>query len=164
MRAHYRSCLIFFVLLLFAVFPLRAQQAYLFEALEGRTPLVQSPVTSILQDKKGFVWLGTWSGLARYDGVAFNLFQQLENPISGQSSGKILCLYQTSDGRLWAGTRFGGLFAYDALQDRFIPAAQMLGSSNQAVSLYQQMRQAIAYDILSRLASKDITMMLSAAP
>ena len=130
MHAHYRFCYFIYCLALFAITPLGAQQEYFFEGLSGRTPIVQSPVTSILQDNKGFIWLGTWSGLARYDGVSYTLFQQLENPLTGQSSGKILCLYQTSDGRLWAGTRFGGLFVYDARVERFLPAAQALNSSN----------------------------------
>ncbi len=42
-----------------------------------------------------------------------------------------------------------------------IDANQMLSSSNQAVSLYQQMRIAIVYDIMSRLASRDITAVLT---
>jgi LPS-assembly lipoprotein len=42
-----------------------------------------------------------------------------------------------------------------------INANEMLSGSNQATSLYQQMRQAIAYDIISRLASRDITNLLS---
>lgn len=42
-----------------------------------------------------------------------------------------------------------------------INANQMLSGSNQAVSLYQQMRQAIVYDIVSRLASRDITGLLT---
>ncbi|MBN8685016.1 MAG: hypothetical protein J0L99_20380 [Chitinophagales bacterium] len=130
MHAHYRFCYFIYCLALFAITPLGAQQEYFFEGLSGRTPIVQSPVTSILQDNKGFIWLGTWSGLARYDGVSYTLFQQLENPLTGQSSGKILCLYQTTDGRLWAGTRFGGLFVYDARVERFLPAAQALNSSN----------------------------------
>ncbi len=41
-----------------------------------------------------------------------------------------------------------------------INANQMLSGSNQAVSLYQQMRQAIVYDIVSRLASREITILL----
>ncbi len=42
-----------------------------------------------------------------------------------------------------------------------INANQMLSGSNQAVSLYQQMRQVIIYDIISRLASRDITTLLA---
>lgn len=42
-----------------------------------------------------------------------------------------------------------------------INANQMLSGSNQAVSLYQQMRQAIVYDIVSRLASREITTLVT---
>jgi LPS-assembly lipoprotein len=43
-----------------------------------------------------------------------------------------------------------------------INSDQMLSGSNQAASLYKQMRQAIVYDIMSRLASRDITTLLTA--
>jgi outer membrane lipopolysaccharide assembly protein LptE/RlpB len=45
-----------------------------------------------------------------------------------------------------------------------INANQMLSGSNQAVNLYQQMRQAIVYDIMSRLASRDISAILTIPP
>jgi len=45
-----------------------------------------------------------------------------------------------------------------------IKAGQMLAGSSEAKMLYQQMRQAIVYDILNRLSSKDVTKMLLAKP
>jgi LPS-assembly lipoprotein len=39
---------------------------------------------------------------------------------------------------------------------------QILASSNEAMNLYTQMRQAIVYDIMSRLSSEDITAQLTA--
>lgn len=42
-----------------------------------------------------------------------------------------------------------------------IKADQILAGSNEANTLYDQMRQAIVYDIMSRLASKDITALLT---
>jgi len=42
-----------------------------------------------------------------------------------------------------------------------IQSDQILGGSNEANSLYQQMRQAIVFDIMNRLSSKDITQILS---
>lgn len=41
-----------------------------------------------------------------------------------------------------------------------IKAGQILAGSNEANTLYDQMRQAIVYNIMSRLASKDITTLL----
>ena len=42
-----------------------------------------------------------------------------------------------------------------------IQSDQILGGSNEANSLYQQMRQAIAFDLMNRLASRDITLSLT---
>lgn len=44
-----------------------------------------------------------------------------------------------------------------------IKADQILAGSNEANTLYDQMRQAIIYDIMSRLSSKDITVQLTTA-
>ena len=43
-----------------------------------------------------------------------------------------------------------------------VQADQILGGSNEANNLYQQMRQAIAYDMMNRLSSRQITSMLVA--
>ena len=45
-----------------------------------------------------------------------------------------------------------------------IKADQILAGSNEANTLYSQMRQAIIYDIMSRLSSKDITSLLNTKP
>ena len=45
-----------------------------------------------------------------------------------------------------------------------IKADQILAGSNEANTMYNQMRQAIIYDIMSRLSSKDITSQLTAVP
>ena len=42
-----------------------------------------------------------------------------------------------------------------------IQADQILASSNEANNLYQQMRQAIVYDIMSRIASHDVTALIT---
>jgi LPS-assembly lipoprotein len=44
-----------------------------------------------------------------------------------------------------------------------IKADQILAGSNEANTLYEQMRQAIIYDIMSRLSSKDIAALLAPA-
>ena len=36
--------------------------------------LVANPVRCIYQDKKGFIWVGTFEGLSRYDGHRFTNF------------------------------------------------------------------------------------------
>ncbi|WP_218127761.1 sensor histidine kinase [Niabella drilacis] len=44
---------------------------YIFNNLDNTNGLVNDRVTSIAQDKRGFIWIGTEKGLQRYDGVRF---------------------------------------------------------------------------------------------
>ncbi len=46
-----------------------------FTHLTTEDGLSQSKVTAILQDSRGFMWIGTQSGLNRYDGYEFTIYQ-----------------------------------------------------------------------------------------
>ena len=37
--------------------------------------LPQYTVMSIIQDQKGFIWLGTWDGLSKFDGYQFHNYK-----------------------------------------------------------------------------------------
>ena len=47
-----------------------------FEHLTTRDGLSQSTVMSVLQDSQGFLWLGTESGLDRYDGYSIREYRR----------------------------------------------------------------------------------------
>lgn len=83
--------------------------------------LIHNTVRHMIQDKTGYLWFGTLSGLNRYDGVKFNNFlPDVENPNS-LSSGKIKILYPDSHGHLWVRT-YGNIFhCYDPEIENFIP-------------------------------------------
>ena len=55
-------------------------------------------VTSVAQDKQGYLWVATIGGVARFDGARFTEF----NP-TGQDT-RTLCVYGSRDGALWIGT------------------------------------------------------------
>jgi diguanylate cyclase (GGDEF)-like protein len=60
-------------------------------------------IECLLQDRTGFLWVGTQDGLFRFDGSRFLRFGREE----GLPSTRINCLHETADGRLYAGTRSG---------------------------------------------------------
>lgn len=90
-----------------------------FERLGIESGLSQSTVHAILQDKYGFLWIGTQDGLNRYDGYSFKVFRpDLEAPDS-LSDRWITSLFEDSQGYLWIGTRQGGLNRYDPVTGKF---------------------------------------------
>lgn len=81
--------------------------------------LSQNTVTCILQDTNGFLWVGTRSGLNKYDGVNMVIYDHdLMDPTSLPNS-YIRAVYQDRDSVLWIGTYEGGLSRYNEKTDSF---------------------------------------------
>ena len=69
--------------------------------------LPQISVTSIAQTGDGYLWLGTFNGLACFDGVRFKVFDEGNTPALGSS--RIIQVLVDSEGGLWIVTEAGGL-------------------------------------------------------
>ncbi|WP_165390849.1 ligand-binding sensor domain-containing diguanylate cyclase [Pseudoduganella lutea] len=76
--------------------------------------------TALAQDRQGFIWLGTQTGLMRWDGFQFRRYQAAPGKSGSLPDSYILSLHVDSTGRLWIGTNSGGIARYDAAQDNFI--------------------------------------------
>lgn len=81
--------------------------------------LASNIVHSILQDKRGFMWLGTDKGLNRYDGRTFVLFTHNEKDTNSLSDNNITALYEDRSGRIWIGTQNNGVTVYDPATDQY---------------------------------------------
>ena len=81
--------------------------------------LSQSAVNCILQDRQGFLWVGTQDGLNRYDGYTFKIFRPASNDPQTINDRWISTLFQDKHGYIWIGTRTGGLNRYDPLTGLF---------------------------------------------
>jgi diguanylate cyclase (GGDEF)-like protein len=79
--------------------------------------------TAIVQDTSGFIWLGTQSGLVRWDGYRFRRYVADTRIRGSLPDSFILALHIDARGRLWVGTSAGGLARYDAEKDSFAVAA-----------------------------------------
>lgn len=69
----------------------------------------------LLQDKRGFIWIGTESGLVRFDG---NNFRQY-GTVDGLPDNEIIALRADDEGRIWVLAYRGVPAVYDPLKDRF---------------------------------------------
>ncbi|HEX9903318.1 MAG TPA: two-component regulator propeller domain-containing protein [Acidobacteriota bacterium] len=75
--------------------------------------LSQSAVNCILQDNKGFLWIGTQDGLNRFDGNSFTIYTYDPDDPGSLSDGNILALHEDRGGNIWIGTLAGGLSRLD---------------------------------------------------
>lgn len=81
--------------------------------------LLQSSITCIRQDHKGYLWFGTWDGLNKYDGYEFTIYKHKAQEPKSLSDDNISAIYEDRAGVLWIGTLKGGLNKFDREQDQF---------------------------------------------
>ena len=91
-----RNAFIFLFCLLESVFYFlqAAEEHYYFRSLNIQNGLSQNSVTSILQDRKGFMWFGTKDGLNRYDGFSFRKFKYDELNNKSIGNNFVTALYE----------------------------------------------------------------------
>ena len=94
-----------------------SQADYNFSRIFLDNGLSDSRVSSITQDKFGYMWFGTSNGLNRFDGYTIKTFYAKAEPNS-LPSANILSLYSSKAGDLWVGT-VAGLVKYSFAKENF---------------------------------------------
>ena len=64
---------------------------------------------TIVETSDGYIWIGGYGGLLRYDGRTFDNFSRGD---TGMTSSSIRALFEDSRGTLWVGTNEQGVFYY----------------------------------------------------
>ncbi|MDP4200708.1 MAG: two-component regulator propeller domain-containing protein [Bacteroidota bacterium] len=143
-----------FVLLAFVVFSLDTSQTSAqentrsFRHLGTADGLSEGRITCMLQDSKGFIWIGTFHGLNKYDGYSFKQYYALPHHPEGLQSNVITALCEDSSHTIWVGTRDGGLYSLDRRTDR---VQRYTHNSNNQNSLSSNDISAILCDSKRRL-------------
>lgn len=83
--------------------------------------LPHSDVNAITQDRDGYLWFATFSGLSKYDGYRLQTFRTDNSDLT---SDRILCLFVARDSSLYIGTESGGLNRYDPVSETIFPVAE----------------------------------------
>src|SRR5580704_14893597 len=96
---------------LFAVNPNLSLDQYLHTSWTQEEGSPLPPVHALAQTADGYLWLGTTSGLIRFDGMRFTAW----SPISGPQlpNPNINCLRPSAQGGLWVGTATGAVCRVD---------------------------------------------------
>lgn len=101
---------------------------------DSQQGLPQNSVTALLVDRAGYLWIGTYGGLVRYDGHDFRVHGS--DAQNGPPSDRITALLEDDAGRLWIGTENGGVGRMDAGGQFQRPA----GGCGQACRIRELMR------------------------
>ncbi|MDE5963204.1 MAG: hypothetical protein K2G58_04130, partial [Alistipes sp.] len=131
-----------------------------FRTLQVKDGLPQMSVLDIAQDDDGYMWFATRDGIARWDGVQFDVFKETEAETCSLSDNYATALCADGAGAMWIGT-LNGLNRYDIRSHRFrnFFAAGANGLSDNRISgLYLDSRRdlwVLTHNGMSRYRAAD---------
>ncbi|MCW8803167.1 MAG: triple tyrosine motif-containing protein, partial [Ignavibacteriaceae bacterium] len=139
------SNITFVLLLSLLLIPIKSfpqKDKFRFEHLTTGNGLFQNVVYSVLQDSRGYLWVGTQDGLNRYDGYNFKVYKYESGNPNSISHNEVETLYIDKDDILWIGTLGGGLNKYNSETENFISYKadknnQFSISSNLVMAIYE---------------------------
>jgi ligand-binding sensor domain-containing protein len=96
--------------------PIVEGQRIRFAHLSTEQGLSQSRVDHMLQDRRGFIWIGTLNGLNRYDGYRFKAYKPVPDNPNSLGGLRVFAVFEDRAGILWIGV--------DQELDRFDPVTE----------------------------------------
>ena len=103
--------------------PMGRSEGYAAVLYDNTNGLPTSEANAIAESSEGFLWIGSYSGLIRYDG---NTFERMD---STTGIASVVCLYVDSKNRLWVGTNDSGVAVLDREEEYHFNKAEGLKSA-----------------------------------
>ncbi|ANI90382.1 hypothetical protein A9P82_14440 [Arachidicoccus ginsenosidimutans] len=114
----HKGLLLVISLILFSGYT-KAQQGLLtLSNIDVTKGLSNNSVTCLLRDKYGFMWMGTYDGLNRYDGYEFKIFRSKWQDSTSLINNHVVVLKENNEHSIWVGT-LKGLCVFDYRSFKF---------------------------------------------
>lgn len=114
-----RVFVFFLFILLLSHHCVRAQNGqYRFSHLDVNQGLSNGQVKTFLKDSRGFLWIGTISGLNRFDGNTLKIFRNDPRDTTTLLDNDIFKIHEDPSGRIWVYT-YAGMCVYDPATEKF---------------------------------------------
>lgn len=104
-------------LLLVWCHPIFSQSPYTFKRLTMADGMVSNYIVDMIQDKQGYIWMASESGLCKFDGKDFTVYN-IGNSAIGSNSQNAL-YYNQADNTVWIGTQRDGISIFDCKTQTF---------------------------------------------
>ncbi len=108
-----RCTLLSMIFVLFSTLVRAAKPPLNFQKINTQNGLSNNTVNCIVQDKRGFMWMGTNDGLNRFDGNNFITFRNKPGDTTSISGNIITALLEDENAVIWIATADGGITRYD---------------------------------------------------
>ncbi|MBD1435078.1 response regulator [Sphingobacterium sp. DN00404] len=105
---------------------LKAQINCKIEHYSGEDGISHGTITAVVKDCDGFLWLGTWNGLNRFDGKHFKTYKSTSNNKPYLDSERIVQLEETVGQLLWIRTYDAQVYFFDKKRERFTSVSSIL--------------------------------------
>jgi len=109
-----------FICLFGIAHPLSAIETVHFEWISDKDGLSQNTVRCIMQDKQGFIWLGTINGLNRYNGKEFIVMLPKNGNFASLPDNRIRSMQEDRNGYIWIRTTADIFCCYDSRTEHFV--------------------------------------------
>ena len=113
-----RRILAFFIVLLLSKYTQAQENIYQFSCLDINNGLSDNQVNAIYKDRTGFIWIGTFMGLNRYDGHSFKVFRHSSKDSTTLLNDYIINIFEGPGKYLWVETG-KGFCIYDPVTEKF---------------------------------------------
>lgn len=114
----------------------RAQPKSHIEHYNSEEGLPQRSVMSIMQDKKGFIWLTTWDGLCKFDGYNFTSFKTSPSDSILMKNNRIDRIWEDTYGYIWLCNYNRETFRFDPKTERYVATFQIHNKPYRTTDIY----------------------------
>jgi signal transduction histidine kinase/ligand-binding sensor domain-containing protein/DNA-binding response OmpR family regulator len=90
-----------------------------FDFFSQEQGLSNNQIHCVLQDRKGWLWIGTSQGVCRFDGYRFTVFKNDPDDSASLKGNLVRTMFEDSKGQLWLGTENGGLNRFNREKEIF---------------------------------------------
>lgn len=95
-------------------------QDYVETVYDESNGMLTSEANAVMQDSSGYIWIGSYGGLSRFNGVEF---ENISKTRAGAPASGVRNLLEDSQGKIWIGTNDAGLYLYDSKSFQHITGA-----------------------------------------